>query len=355
MVLSARKLGGGKRERSFSGLAHYFDEQQPEQSPDKARDEYLLADQSSRVPAQWWCPAGDLQTDGARIEPGELKRALEGFGRGGAKLVQDAARNTRVGGWDLSLSVPKPLSALWALSDADTRREIIGEILATARDTFAEMHRSGAFVTRRGKGGRIHEPAHDVAIAIVPHATSRAGDPQLHLHCILINACRRSDGTSGAIHSPDVIKANGDGRISRRFLDGLAEKMTDRGMTITDRTTTGWNIEGVPAQLVRQWSSRRQTILAAVEQARIPAETPRAQGEQRARLARETRRAKTTIPVGPALERRWRQQMQAWGISPAQVWKRVLERATLARRQIVAFASMAADKLKQVQAMRMRR
>jgi hypothetical protein len=76
---------------------------------------------------------------------------------------------------------------------------------------------------------------------------------------------------------------------------------------------------------------------------------------QRARIARKTRAAKTTLATGPALERRWRQQMQAWGINSAQVWKRVLERATQARRQIVAFASIAAEKLRQINAMRMRR
>lgn len=353
-MLSAKKLGGGPKARSFSGLAHYFDEATPEQSPDKARDEYLLADQSSRVPAQWWCPAGDLQTDGARIASGELKQALEGFGRDGTKLVQDAARNTRVGGWDLSLSVPKPLSALWALSDAETRREIVGDVLASARETFSELHRSGAFVTRRGKGGRVHEAAKDVAIAIVPHATSRAADPHIHLHAILINSCRRQDGTSGAIHSPAVFAANGDGAITTGFLDRLSQRLTDRGMHILNRTATGFDIEGVPKELVRQWSSRRQVILAEVANAREPTLTVKAAGMQRARIARETRTAKTTLATGPALERRWRQQVQQWGINPAQVWKRVMERATLARRQVIAFASMAADKLKQVRSLRMR-
>ena len=147
----------------------------------------------------------------------------------------------------------------------------------------------------------------------------------------------------------------GYGAITAGFLDRLTAWLTDRGRTIVNRNATGFETESVPKELVRQWSSRRQVILAEVEKARIPAETPRAQGEQRARLARETRRAKTTIPVGPALERRWRQQMQAWGINPAQVWKRVLERATQARRQIVAFASMAAEKLKQANVLRMRR
>lgn len=165
-------------------------------------------------------------------------------------------------------------------------------------------------------GGAI-EPGADVAIAIVPHATSRAGDPYIHLHCVVINACRRMDGKGCAIHSPDVFARNGDGRITAGFLDGLARRMEDRGMTITDRTPTGWNIEGVPKELVRQWSSRRQVILAEVGKAREPTLTVKGAGMQRARIARETRKTKTTLATGPALERRWRQQIQAWGTSPA--------------------------------------
>lgn len=352
-MFSARKLGGGPKGRGFAALAHYYDESQPER-PDKAMDEYFVADQDSRVPAQWWCPAGQLQTDGAAIAPGELKQAMDGFGRDGTKLVQDAARNTRVAGWDMQLSVPKALSCIWAISDPETRREIVGDIIATARETFAEMHRSGAFITRRGKGGRIHEPAKDVAIAIVPHATSRAADPHIHLHCVLVNSCIRNDETTGAIHSPGAFKANKDGAVTRRFLDGLARRLEDRGMTITQRTAHGWHIEGVPKELVRQWSSRRQTILAEVEKARVPAMTPKGQGQQRARIARETRKAKTTIPVGPALEARWKQQMKQWGIDPRRVWQRVMEGAALVRRQVVSLGYAAVEKLKQANVLRMR-
>lgn len=354
-MLRAAKLGGGAKGRGNARIAHYFDEAKPETAPEKSQDEYFVADQDSRVPAQWWCPGGTLQTDGAAIEPRALKRAMDGFDRDGNMLVRTGTKNARVAAWDLQLSVPKHLSALWALSAPDVRREIVGDVIATARETFAYLHRSGAFVTRRGAGGKIHEAAADVAIAIVPHATSRAADPHIHLHCVLINSCRRQDGKSGAIHSPDVFARNGDGRITTRFLDGLTEKLTDRGMHILNRTATGFEIEGVPKELVRQWSSRRQVILAEVEKAREPTLTAKGAGMQRARIARETRAAKTTLATGPALERRWRQQLQSWGINPAQVWKRVLERATQARRQIVAFASMAADKLKQIQAMRMRR
>jgi conjugative relaxase-like TrwC/TraI family protein len=353
-MLKANKLGGGTQDRGNARLAHYFDETKPETTPNKAADDYYIAAKDSRVPAQWWCPGGTLQTDGAAIGEGELKRAMDGFDRDGTKLVRTGTKNARVAGWDLQLSVPKPLSALWALSDPEIRREIVGDVIASARDTFAELHRSGAFVTRRGAGGKIHEAAKDVAIAIVPHATSRAADPHIHLHCILVNSCRRMDGKGGAIHSPDVFAKNEGGAITAGFLDRLTAKMTDRGMTIINRNATGFDVEGVPKELVRQWSSRRQTILAAVAEARTQPLTVRGRGAQKDRIAKETRKAKTTIPVGPALESRWRQQVQRLGISPARVWQRVLERATLARRQIVSFAALAADKLKQANILRMR-
>ena len=162
------------------------------------------------------------------------------------------------------------------------------------------------------------------------------------------------DGKGGAIHSPAVFAANGDGRVTAGFLNRLTQRLADRGLTVINRDATGFDIEGVPKELVRHWSSRRQIILAEVEKAREPTLTVKGAGMQRARIARETRKAKTTLATGPALEARWKRQLQQWGINPAQVWRRVMERATLARRQIVAFAAMAAEKLRRPNVLRMR-
>ena len=162
------------------------------------------------------------------------------------------------------------------------------------------------------------------------------------------------DGKGDAIHSPDVFARNGDGRVTTRFLDGLAQRMTDRGMTILNRNATGFEIEGVPKELVRLWSSRRQVILAEVEKAREPALTVKAQGMQRARIAKETRAAKATLATGAGLERRWRQQLQGWGINPAQVWRRVMERAAVIWRQVAGFGYAAVERLKQANVLRMR-
>jgi hypothetical protein len=56
----------------------------------------------------------------------------------------------------------------------------------------------------------------------------------------------------------------------------FAYRASPRGMTITELTAHGWNIGGVPTQLVR--SSKRQTAMAAVEQVREPTVTVKTVG-----------------------------------------------------------------------------
>ena len=40
--------------------------------------------------------------------------------------------------------------------------------------------------------------------ALCPHGTSRAKDPQLHIHAVIFNLCLRHDGSTGTIRSHDL-------------------------------------------------------------------------------------------------------------------------------------------------------
>src|SRR6516164_8627422 len=54
-----------------------------------------------------------------------LKSLFEGFSvLTGAKLVQNAGKDNRVPGWDLSFSAPKSVSVEWSQGDAKTRAGI---------------------------------------------------------------------------------------------------------------------------------------------------------------------------------------------------------------------------------------
>ena len=135
--------------------------------------------------------------------PGALKReARDAHGR---VLVDDAGRPvvekvTGVAHVEMTLSVPKSVSVLWAMAGEEDRLRIERALLGAAERTVQYMARNKAVVHRRGKDGvRVREPAAGAAVASSLHVTARRarGDrapaPQLHVHNLVIGVVR-TDG-----------------------------------------------------------------------------------------------------------------------------------------------------------------
>ena len=77
-------------------------------------------------------------------------------------------------------------------------RERIEECLRRAAAAGVAYLEEVAGISRRGEDGHSHEAARLVFAAFL-HSTSRAQDPQLHLHTILLNVGVRPDGTTGTL------------------------------------------------------------------------------------------------------------------------------------------------------------
>jgi len=76
----------------------------------------------------------------------------------GEKLVQNAGKAKRQGGWDLTFSAPKAVSVLWSQL-SESKRKIMETLqIEAVKDALQFLERNGAF-TRRGKGGAILEKA----------------------------------------------------------------------------------------------------------------------------------------------------------------------------------------------------
>lgn len=365
-MLSIKMIGGGGGAALPVGAATaYYENQVAEQraaqappaagDPARAMDEYMLAGVAAAGQPRWWSVQGQLAPDGAPIMPGELRQMLEGRGLGGAPLVQEAARNQRVGGWDLTFSTPKAVAVLWATASTELRTGIMDDMAMAARAGLAALQARGVFETRRGKGGAIRERASDVAAAMFPHVTSRAGDPQLHVHGVLINAGRRQDGTTGALDVPGLYAWKTYG--GAMFRAELADRLAQRGVAITE-DGQAFGIAGVPAELIKTWSKRRGAILdaldkvgASLEQGAVQeaaaatapgvrhgplrdsgqASDADARGkwlrELKERITQSTRQAKDTVPADGDLEPRWRREMAGLGLTPEGVWQAAREAA----------------------------
>ena len=139
--------------------------------------------------------AETLGLEGA-IERDAFQLSLAGFV--GGHQVQNAGKENRQMGWDLTFSAPKSVSIVWAGAEAPHKHEI--ELAHQRAVEVAFDYLEANTITRRGHDGAIHEEAKLVASRF-NHHTSREGDPQLHSHVVVSNFSVREDGTVGTIGS----------------------------------------------------------------------------------------------------------------------------------------------------------
>jgi conjugative relaxase-like TrwC/TraI family protein len=235
--------------------------------------------------------------------PGVLNRAARD--EHGQPLVDEDGRPvvervTGVAHVEMTMSVPKSVSVLWAMAD-DTDRERIEEgLLEAAERTVQYMARSKAVVHRRGKDGvRVREGAAGAVVASSLHVTARRarGDrapaPQLHVHNLVLGVTR-TDGRLAAADSWEWFRHDAALEGGALFRVQVADALVRAGWPI--RSGTGdrrryFEVRGVPEALCEVFSPRSREVAEA--RARVELELGvRLQGGALAVLAKETRQAK---------------------------------------------------------------
>ena len=73
-------------------------------------------------------------------------------------------------------------------------------------------------------GRRRHVPTEGWVVAGLVHRTSRAGEPQLHTHCLVPNVVQREDGRCAAIAArPMFVWARAAGSVYQAEVQRLAK------------------------------------------------------------------------------------------------------------------------------------
>jgi conjugative relaxase-like TrwC/TraI family protein len=184
--------------------------------------------------------------------------------------AEETAKGMRraVAGYDFTFSVPKSVSALWAVADAGTQALIV----QAHHDAVAEVV---AFMEREVAATRAGATARDGAVAQVDtygliataydHYDSRAGDPHLHTHVVVSNKVktvldgrwRSLDGRpmhAAVVALSEFHEAVIADHLTRAF--GVSWVPRERGR---DRNPT-WDVDRVPLELMEEFSSRSAQI-----------------------------------------------------------------------------------------------
>lgn len=286
-MLSIQAMGHGQE--------HYYS--------NLAREDYYL--EGGEPPGQWWGKAAERLGLAGAVEGSELKALFRGFSPDGEKLVQNAGRENRQPGWDLTFSAPKSVSVLWAVADDAIRQTIREAHYEAVKYALSILENEHAF-TRRGKGGSSRELA-GLLVATFEHATSRALDPDLHTHCLVLNVATRSDGGTGSLLSTPFYDAKL--ALGAVYRAELADRLVRLGFHCQpDREF--FAVAGIPEDLCRHQSKRRAAIEKELGHRGLES------ASAAAFAARKTRNTKSIIPPRNELFPRWRSEAASFGFTP---------------------------------------
>jgi conjugative relaxase-like TrwC/TraI family protein len=158
---------------------------------DGLEDYYMGA---GKAPGVWqgrW--VADLGLEG-EVEAEPLRAVVNGLDPATGDVLLAKHRERTVRAIDVTLSVPKSVSLLWAFGTPETS-SVVSIAVADATECALAFLEDRAAVARVQQDGiRRRVPTDGFAIATFTHRTSRAGDPQLHTHCLIPNVVRREDG-----------------------------------------------------------------------------------------------------------------------------------------------------------------
>ncbi len=282
-------------------------------------------------PGQWTGRGAEKFGLTGQVDKEQFLNLCEGFSPlGTTRLVQNAGAENHRAGWDLTFSAPKSVSVLWSQADEATRKEIQAAQFEAVKKALEYLEREAAY-TRRGHAGNEREEC-DLLIALFEHGTSRAQDPQLHTHAVVLNVGLRADGKTGTLETKAIFqhkmtagalyRAELAAQLENRL--GLCAKRTEKNQT--------FEIEGVPQSLITECSKRREAIEAAMKE-------QGATGASRAAYFTVSTREKKEHVARELLFERWQETGREHNFSAEQI----LNRAPIRNKELeTLFATQAA-------------
>ena len=267
-----------------------------------------------------WVGKGAEQLDlVGGVDQETFQELLKGKSAGGQPLFSRRINpEKRRAATDFTFSAPKSVSVA-ALVQGDQRvveahRMAVDRTLQVLEERFAQTR-----VTT--ETGRQTVRTGNLIAAVFPHGTSREAEPQLHSHCVVINATQLENGSWYSFSNDSAIMNKK--LLGQVYQNELAVALKKIGYAVEQRAHGQFDIEGYSPELLKTFSTRRGQIEALMAQWKASGKTVRdAEGNriQSDLLLREaanlqTRKAKPQIVEAGQLLQSWRAVLAMQGLS----------------------------------------
>ncbi|WP_066925762.1 MobF family relaxase [Methylobacterium sp. CCH5-D2] len=260
-----------------------------------------------------------LCPDGAEVDGRVLRDLAAGRDPDSLEpLVRASANGRRSVGYDLQFAAPKSVSVLAAFAGPEERARILAAHDRAVRRALDYAHAAGLIVTRTGAQGRERAPAAGVSAAVYRHFTSRAQDPQLHSHAVLLNLCVRADGLTGGLDNRAILKNAGG--IAALYRSELASGLRAELGYEAVRAGRNFEIAGVAEPVLELFSKRRAAIEQAARERGFDTAEDRVAAQAAAHGTRARKDRETPLAT---LEAEWERQLVQAGWARAAVFEGV--------------------------------
>lgn len=280
------------------------------------RDRYYAGDNTG----VWWSTGESIVGNGRSIDLATFRDLCAGLDpKTGEPIVRAAGPQHRAG-WDLTFSCPKTMSLLWAAGDEEQRRRIEAIHDHAVDDALRFLAAESLLYCRRGAGGIAQEKPTDLIAGRFRHHTSRAGDPNLHTHAVIMNVAGCADGRHRTLEPKRLFEWQIV--IGAAYRAALAERLVALGLTMRPAGRDQIEIAGIGEDVIEQFSKRSREIEEAVGRD--------ASGAVKEVAALRTRASKANLAEERDLEARWKEDLDRMGVVP---WRDALSAERVVERE----------------------
>ncbi|MBV6690327.1 conjugative relaxase [Xanthomonas euvesicatoria pv. physalidis] len=227
--------------------AHYF----------SAADDYYAKEN----PGEWQGQGAQVLGLTGPVEQAQLSRLLDGQLPNGERIQTtfDPTDNKKRMGLDLTFSAPKSVS-MQALVAGD--KDVTAAHDSAVTRALEQVERL-AEARKKVKGKSYRERTGNMVIGKFRHEMSRAKDPQLHTHSVVLNMTQRADGAWRALSNEDIFRVQHE--VDALYKAELARGLQALGYAIRLVDDQGnFELDHISRDQIEAFSARSRLIEEAL-------------------------------------------------------------------------------------------
>ncbi len=195
------------------------------------------------------------------VNPIVFEKLLKGHLPNGVVMIQVQKGEHHRPGYDLTFSAPKSVSLL-ALAAGN--KEVLEAHRAAVQEVLLKIERDYAGVRDKTNGITRPEKVDNLIMALFEEYDSRAGDPQLHHHCVIMNIVQRMNGEWRTLYFDEVYRDKL--LLGLAYRSALAKNLMALGYELVFKQGGLFEIKGVPEGMIQHFSKRRAEIKTWLEE-----------------------------------------------------------------------------------------